>query len=84
MVPINSSTSDDPIATVFTAILAREFYSDTVQFEIINNQIAVIVSGTVIDLSSITEQVFANVTINYLNRRGYILSNVFKWSLPRG
>ena len=66
MVPIDTSTSDTPIATVFTAVLARELFSDTVQFEIINNQIAVIVSGTVIDLSSITEQGFANVTINYL------------------
>ena len=71
MVPINSSTSDAPIATVFTAILAREFYSDTVQFEIINNQTAVIVSGTEIDFSLITEQVFANVTINYLGNDTY-------------
>ena len=66
MVPIDTSTSDTPIATIFSAILARELFSDTVQFEIINSLIFVIVSGTVIDLSSITEQVFANVTINYL------------------
>ena len=66
MVPIISSTSDTPKATVFTAILARELYSDTVQFEIINKQIAVIVSGTKVDFSSINEHVFTNVTVTNL------------------
>ena len=66
MVPIDTSTSDAPIATVFSAILARELYSDTVQFEVINNRTAVIVNGAEIDFSSITEQVLNNVTINYL------------------
>ena len=71
MVPINSSTSDTPIATVFSAILARELYSNTVQFEIINNQIAVFVTGVLINFSSITEQAFVNVTVNYLGNDTY-------------
>ena len=68
MVPIGSSTSDTSIATVLTAVLAQERYSDTVQFEVINNQITVIISGTEIHFFSITEQAFANVTIKYLGK----------------
>ena len=71
MVPINSSANDTPIATVFSAILAREQNSDTVQFEVINNLTAVIVNGAEIDFSSITEQVFKNVTINYLGNNTF-------------
>ena len=71
MVPIDSSTSNVSIATVFTAILAQELYSDTVQFEIISSQIVVFVDGGEVDFSSLTEQTFDNVTVAYLGNDTY-------------
>lgn len=71
MVPINQANEDTPIATVFSAIVARELLSDVVQFEIANSQIIVIVNGIEIDFSALTEQEFNRVTITFLGDDTY-------------
>ena len=54
-------------ATVFSAIVGKEAYSDTVQFELSStNQLNALVSGELIDFEGLSEQEFNNVTINDL------------------
>ena len=54
-------------ATVFSAIVGKEEYSDTVQFELSStNQLNALVNGELIDFEGLSEQEFNNVTINDL------------------
>ena len=54
-------------ATVFSAIVGNEEYSDTVQFELSStNQLNALVNGELIDFEGLSEQEFNNVTINDL------------------
>ena len=63
MVPINNTLGDDSLGTVFTAIVSQEHDSDRVQFEVVDDEIIVLVNGEEIDFSIIKEQEFSNVTI---------------------
>ena len=51
-------------ATVFSAIAGKELYSDTVQFELANNDdIDVLINGELLDFDGLPEQQFNNVSI---------------------
>ena len=66
MVDIASQNGDPAQATVFSAIVAREADSDTVQFETsANNGIAALVNGEEVDFN-VVEQEFKNVTVTDL------------------
>ena len=61
---------DNPIAaTIFSAIVGKEVYSDTVQFQLTddNSGIEVLMNGELVDFEGLTEQVFNNVTIRQEN-----------------
>ena len=64
--PSSSSDSNETLAstgTVITAIVAKHDESDTVQFEVVNNQLIALVNGEEIDFTELTEQHFKNLTI---------------------
>ena len=63
MVPANNTLGGDSLGTVFTAIVSQERDSDRVQFEVVDDEIIVLVNGEEIDFSIIKEQEFSNVTI---------------------
>ena len=66
MVDIASQNGGAAQATVFSAIVAREVDSDTVQFEVsANDDIAALVNGVVVDFT-VVEQEFKNVTVTNL------------------
>ena len=66
MVDIASQNGGAAQATVFSAIVAREVDSDTVQFELsANDGIAALVNGVVVDFT-VVEQEFKNVTVTNL------------------
>ena len=51
-------------ATVFSAIAGKELYSDTVQFELANNdEVDVLVNGELLDFDGLPEQQFNNVSV---------------------
>ena len=50
-------------ATVFSAIVAKQANSDTVQFELSDNGIDALVNGEIVDFSISAEQPFSEVTI---------------------
>ena len=55
-------------ATVFSAIVGKEEYLHTVQFELSsNNQLNALVNGELIDFEGLSEQEFNSVTINDLD-----------------
>ena len=61
---------DNPIAaTIFSAIVGKEVYSDSVQFQLTddNSGIEVLMNGELVDFEGLTEQVFNNVTIRQEN-----------------
>lgn len=75
MVDIASQNGGAPLATVFSAIVAREVDSDTVQFEIsARDGIVARVNGEEVDFN-VVEQQFKNVTVTDLGNN--TLSAVF-------
>lgn len=52
-------------ATVFSAIAGKELYSDTVQFELADddNEVNVLINGELIDFDGLPEQQFNNVSV---------------------
>ncbi len=65
-VPAELITSQQPIrATVFTAIAAKEVWSDTVQIQLTNGtqSLEMLVNGELVDFSELTEQELNNVTV---------------------
>ena len=51
-------------ATVFSAIAGKELYSDTVQFELANNdEVDVLINGELIDFDGLLEQQFNSVSV---------------------
>ena len=51
-------------ATVFSAIAGKELYSDTVQFELANNdEVDVLINGELVDFDGLPEQQFNNVSV---------------------
>ena len=63
MVEIENENTSTALGTVFHAIVAREGKSDTVQFEIVNKTLTVLVNGEVIDFQ-VLEQEFKGVTLS--------------------
>ena len=63
MLPINNSFGDDPRATVYTALVAKQNVSDTVQFEVAGNKTIVLINGEQVSFTEIKEQEFNNVTV---------------------
>ena len=55
----------EPIsATVFSAIVGKELYSDTVQFQLANNdEVDVLMNGELVDFDGLPEQQFNNVSV---------------------
>ena len=74
MVPIDSIAGNDSLATVFTAIVAKQIDSDAVQFEITKNGTIVVVNGEQIDFSDLKEQEFDNVTVLDMGNSSYSAS----------
>ena len=72
--------SGSPIsATVFSAIVGKELYSDTVQFQLVNSEIVTdeidaLVNGELLDFEGLPTQQFNNVTLRKTNNA---LSAVF-------
>lgn len=54
-------------ATVFSAIVGKEFYSDTVQFQLADDDIEVLMNGELVDFEGLAEQQFNNVTVRKSN-----------------
>ena len=66
MVDITSQNGNAAFATVFSAIVAKEGYSDIVQFQASNNgSIVALVNGEKVDFN-VVEQEFKNVTVTDL------------------
>ena len=63
MIEATSNVGRQVPATVFSAIVAKQDDSDTVQFELYSEQLIALVSGRRIDFDILKEQRFRNVTI---------------------
>lgn len=68
MIPAQDDTENDVSATVFSAVVAKELYSDTVQIQlvdsnIIDDEIDALVNGELIDFEGLTDQQFNNVSL---------------------
>ena len=55
-------------ATVFSAIVGRELYSDTIQFQLGDNDVDVLMNGEMLDFNNLAVQQFNNVTVTKGNR----------------
>ena len=68
MVLATNETSSTVLATVFSAIVGRELYSDTVQFQLVDvneedSDVAVLVNGEMLNFGNLAEQQLVNVTV---------------------
>ena len=68
MIQAKDNTGSPISATVFSAIVAKEFDSDTVQFQLVESQIVVneidaLVNGELVDFEGLPNQQFNNVTL---------------------
>ena len=71
MVVANGPNGDEANATVFSAIVAREKYSDTVQFELDQSGITARINGEIVDISESANQPFNNVTLSDEGNNSY-------------
>lgn len=62
---------NDVGATVFSALVATQSDSDTVQFELSRRGIDSLVNGERVDFSDLDEQPFNNVTVTYRGNNSY-------------
>ena len=67
MVEISDSDGDIAPATAFSAFVAKQNESDTVQIEIYFGDLIALVNGERIDLSTLNEQRFQNVTVSSMD-----------------
>ena len=65
MIEAMSSSNTVAAATVFSAIVARQFDSDPVQIELYYDELIVLINGVELDFSVLKVQRFPNVTISY-------------------
>lgn len=65
MVEATSSSNTPAPATVFSAVVARQYGSDPVQIELIDDELIVLVNGVQVDFSVLKVQRFPNVTISF-------------------
>jgi hypothetical protein len=61
--PPHDSEFIDEGGSIATAVVAKHKHSDTVQFELVDNKLIAYVNGDVLDLSTLSEQEFENLTI---------------------
>ena len=66
VIPRGGVFPPDILATVFTAIVARESFSDTVQIQLASDgqSLELLVNGMLVDFSGLLELVFNNVTVS--------------------
>ena len=75
MVEAEMSGGGNATASVFSALVAKQIYSDTVQFELSRRGIDVRVNGEILDFSDLDELPFNNVTVS--DRGNSIYSALF-------
>lgn len=71
MVPIVRSSGELAEATIFSALVARQEDSDTVQFELSRRGLDVLINGDMVQFGALDERQFNNVTVNYLGNSTY-------------
>ena len=64
MIEAENSMGGPVPATVFSAIVGKEQYSDTVQFQLGNNNVDILMNGELVNFEDLTEQQFNNVTVS--------------------
>ena len=74
MVEAIGGSNSEVSATVFSSIVAKQNISDTVQVELYNEQLIVLVNGKNTDFSELKEQRYNNVTIyDFGNQTFFVL-----------
>ena len=63
MVQAEDDEGGPAAATVFSAIVGKELYSDTVQFQLGDDDVDVLVNGELLDFDNLAVQGFNNVTV---------------------
>ena len=74
---LRSNDSDQTLSgsgTVITAIVAKHNDSDTVQFEMFDDELIALVNGDRIDLTELSEQQFRNLTISKKDNQTYLVT----------
>ena len=74
---LRSNDSDQTLSdsgTVITAIVAKHNDSDTVQFEMFNDELIALVNGDMIDFTELFEQQFRNLTISKKGNQTYLVT----------
>ena len=71
MVPIVKSSGEFADATIFSALVARQEDSDTVQFELSRRGLDVLINGDMVQFGDLNERQFNNVTVNNLENFTY-------------
>ena len=64
MIEAEDGAGNPVSATVFSAIVGKELYSDTVQFQLGNNDVDVLMNGELVNFEELAEQEFNNVTVS--------------------
>ena len=64
MVLAENNMGNPVSATVFSAVVGKELYSDTVQFQLGNNGVDVLMNGELVNFEGLAEQQFNNVTVS--------------------
>ena len=75
MVPILNSSGASTAATAFSAIVAKQEHSDTVQFELSRRGMDVFINGELIVLSELNERKFQNLYV--VNEGNSVYSAIF-------
>ena len=66
MIPAVDTNGSDVLATVFSAIVAKQSDSDSIQFELTENGTTAFINDEPVDFSVLSEQEFNNVTVSDL------------------
>ena len=77
MVPALDTNGQPVAATVFSVLVARQSNSDTVQLELVSDQLVALINGVPVDFSFLPVREFGNVTLidNVGNRITVVFSN---------
>ena len=51
--------------TVVSAVVAKHNESDTIQFELVDDELVALVNGDIVDFTELSEQQFKNLTVSY-------------------
>ena len=69
-----SNDTNQTSGTVITAIVAKHNDSDTVQFEIADNNLKILVNGDMIDFKGLSEQQFKHLTVSQKGNQSYTVA----------